>query len=137
MKIERQIEKDGLIVTHFGGLHTYNDAFEALNELDELNRGKKFIYEIVINDDDIELSFSREEEQLLIKKVETTYNKFSLGALAVVACNDFIFGMSRLLEISIQNELIAISVFRSEALARMWIDEIKELHNQRLHEDRS
>ena len=137
MKIERKIEKDGLIVTHFGGLHTYNDAVEALNELDELNKGKKAIYEIVINDDDIELSFSRKEEQLLIEKVETTYTKFSLGALAVVACNDLIFGMSRSLEISIRNELITISVFRSEAHARMWIDEIKELHNHRLHEDRS
>ena len=74
---------------------------------------------------------------MLIKKVGTIYTNFSLGALAVVACNDFIFGMRRLLEMSIRNELIAISVFRSEALARMLIDEIRELHSQRFHEDRS
>ncbi len=26
MKKQREIDKDGLIVTHFGGLHTYDDA---------------------------------------------------------------------------------------------------------------
>ncbi|MDB9822273.1 hypothetical protein OAC89_01055 [Deltaproteobacteria bacterium] len=130
MKIKRQIEKDSLVVTHFGGLHTYNDAIEALNELFEVNRGRKSIYEIVINNDDIKLDFSREEEQLLIKKVESTYAKFDIGALAVVARSAFVFALSRMLEMSIHNERIAISIFRSETLARKWIQEIKGLHNQ-------
>ena len=37
MKKQRRVEKDGLIVTHFGGLHTYADAKEALDELLEIN----------------------------------------------------------------------------------------------------
>ena len=137
MKIKRQVENDGLIITHFGGLYTYRDAFEALSELFELNKGRRSIYEIVINDDDIKLDFSRAEEQSLIKKVESTYTQFDIGALAVVASSDLVFGLSRMLEISIHNEFIAISVFRSETLARKWIQEIRELHKQRLHDDRS
>jgi hypothetical protein len=133
MKLKREIEQDGLVVTHFGGLHTYDDAIEALNELYELNKGEKSIYEIVINEDDIELEISKDEGQLLIGKVESTYEKFEIGALAIVANSDFVFGMSRRLEISIHNERIAISVFRSEGLARTWIQEIRDLHSQGPH----
>jgi hypothetical protein len=85
MKKQRKIENDGLIVTHFGGLHSYKDAEEALNELIEINKGKKQIYEIAINYDDIKLDFKREEERILIKKVESTFGKFERGALAIVA----------------------------------------------------
>ena len=137
MKIKRQIEKDGLIVTHFGGLHTYNDAVEAFDELVELNKGSKSIFEIAVNDDDIKMDFSREEEESLVSKINATFSKFDMGALAIVASSDLVFGLSRVIEMSIQNERIAISVFRSEALARKWIQEIKELHNQQLHENRS
>jgi hypothetical protein len=96
----------------------------------DLNKGNESIYEVVINEEDISLHFTKEEEQLLIKKVESVYSSFLNGALAVVANNDFVFGMSRLLEFSIQNERIAISIFRSEELARRWIDEIRELHSK-------
>ena len=137
MKKQRQIEKDGLIVTHFGGLHTYDDAEEALNELLEINNDPDQIYEIVINDDDIILSFSRGEEKLLIDKVKSIYGKFQKGALAIVAESDIIFGLSRMLGISIENEFIAVSVFRSEDLARKWIEEIRKLHNQGQRGDRS
>ncbi len=137
MKLKRQLEKDGLIVTRFGGVQTYNDVFEALKELSELNKGRESVYEIVINDDDIDINISREEEQLLISNVEHTYAKFDIGALAVVANSSFVFGLSRMLEMSIQNERIAISVFRSEELARKWIQDIRGLHNERLHKHRS
>ena len=137
MKLKRQLEKDGLIVTRFGGVQTYNDVFEALKELSELNKGRESVYEIVINDDDININISREEEQLLISNVEHTYAKFDIGALAIVANSDFVFALSRLLEMSIQNERIVISVFRSEELARKWIQDIRGLHNQRLQKDRS
>lgn len=133
----RQIEKDGLVVTRFSGRHTYKDASKTLDELCELNKGNIEIYEIVINDNDIILDFSREEEKLLYSKVESTFANFVRGALAVVADNDLVFGLSRMLEISIQNERIAIAVFRSEALARKWIQEIRELHTEELHKDRS
>jgi len=95
-----------------------------------LNKGKESIYEIVINLDDIKLQFTRGEEQLLYDKVESTYSTFAKGALAVVASSDFVFAMSRLLENSIQNERIAISVFRSDELARRWIIEMRELHGK-------
>ncbi len=130
MKISRQIKNDNVIVTRFGRLHTYQDAAEALEELLEINSGNDSIYEIVINDDDIKLQFTKEEEQLLIKKVESVYSKFLFGALAIVAAADFVFGMSRFLENFIENERIAITVFRTEAVARDWIEEIKELHGR-------
>ena len=133
MKTKRQVEQDGLIVTHFCGLHTYKDAIKALNELVELNDGRKSIYEIIVNDEDIKLEFSREEEQDLIGKVESNYAKYDNGALAVVAYSDFVFGMSRMLEISVHNERMAISVFRSEELARKWIGEIKGLQSRQPH----
>ncbi len=133
MKKQRQIEETGLIITHFGGLHTYNDAEEALDALLEINKGKKHIYEIVINDDDIKLDFSRVEEKFLIEKVKSTFSNFERGALAIVASYDFVFGMSRLLEISIENEQIAVAVFRSEELARKWIQEIRTMHDQALN----
>jgi hypothetical protein len=135
MKKQRQIEKDGLIVTHFGGLHSYKDAEEALNELREINKGKKQIYEIVINDDDIKLDFNRAEEQNVNEKVKSTFEKFERGALAVVARHDFVFGLSRMLEINIGNEQIAVAVFRSEDLARKWIQEMRAMHNQALNSD--
>ncbi|MBU0985826.1 MAG: hypothetical protein KKH68_01125 [Proteobacteria bacterium] len=135
MKKQRQIEKDGLIVTHFGGLHTYEDAAEALNELLEINKGKKQIYEIVINDDDIKLDFTRVEEQLIFGKVKSTFENFDHGALAVVANHDIVFGLSRMLAITIENEQIAVSVFRSEDLARKWIQEMRAMHNQALNSD--
>jgi hypothetical protein len=54
---QRRREKDKLIVTHFGGRHTYHDALAALVGLLELNAGNDHIYEIVINDDDLQLDF--------------------------------------------------------------------------------
>ncbi len=135
MKKLRKIEEDGLIVTHFGGRHTYNDAEEALSELLEINKGKKQIYEIVINDDDIKLDFTRAEEQLISDKIKYAFEKLEHGALAVVANSDFVFGLTRMLSITIENEQIVISVFRSESLARKWIQEIRMLHNQALNSD--
>ena len=132
MKKQRQIEKDGLIVTHFGGVHTYDDAKEALNDLLEINKGNKHIYEIVINDDDIILDFSRAEEQYIIDKVKSTFEKFERGALAVVANHDFVFALSRMLASNIENERIVVSVFRSEDLARKWIGEMRAMHTQAL-----
>ncbi len=131
MKKQRYIEKNGLIVTRFSGEHTYNDAAEALDEILKINSGKNEIYEIVINDDDIKLKISRDESDLLHKKVKSTFEKFDHGALAIVAIHDLVFGMSRMLEMSIVNEKIAVAVFRSENLARKWIQEIKAMHSKR------
>ena len=130
MKIKREIEKDGLIVTHFGGPHTFKDAEAALNELLEINRNKNQIYEIVVNHDDLVLQITRTEEQLISKTVKNTFQQFERGALAVVPKNDYIFGLTRMLSTTIDNEHIPISVFRSETLARKWIQEMRDLHNQ-------
>ena len=135
MKTGRIVEKDGLIITHFGGLHTYADAIEALDELLEINKGKRQIYEIVINEEDIKLDVSREEEQLINRRVISTFENFERGALAVVAKTDLVFALTRMLSTIIENERIAISVFRSEDLARKWIQEIRAMHNQALNED--
>lgn len=129
MKRQRQAEKDGLIVTHFGGLHTYDNAKEALEELPLINHNKKQIYEIVINDDDIKLDFSREEEQHLIDKVKSIFGKFERGALAIVTNHDLVFGLSRMLEMTIENEQIVVSLFRTEDSARKWIQEAREMYN--------
>ncbi len=128
MTTHRHVEKDGLIVTRFSGRHTYKDALDALSELLELNEGRQDIYEIVINDDPIELVFSREEEKQLFENVRMTFKNFNRGALAIVANNDLVFALSRMLEVSIESDKIAVAVFRSEALARKWIDEIRQLH---------
>lgn len=130
MKQQRHIEKDGLIVTRFGGQHTYRDAAEALAEIHRLKSGENDIYEIVINDDDIKLDFTREEMDLIVNEVTTTFEQFDHGALAIVANHDLVFGMSRMLEMSIVNEKIAVAVFRSESLARKWIQEIRAMHGQ-------
>ncbi|MDY6989483.1 MAG: hypothetical protein SWQ30_15665 [Thermodesulfobacteriota bacterium] len=130
MKKQRQSEKDGLIVTYFCGLHTYEDAVEALNELLEMNRGAKQIYEIVINEADMKLNFTRAEEQLITDKAKATFENFERGALAVVANHDVIFGLSRMLATTIENDQIAVSVFRTEGLAREWIQEMREMHDQ-------
>jgi hypothetical protein len=67
---------------------------------------------------------------MITGKVISTFEHFERGALAVVANSDYIFGLTRMLTATVENELIAISVFRSEALARKWIQEIRELHNK-------
>ena len=53
MKISRYREPTGLILTHFGSRHTYDDAVNALNELTEITKGSSRIYEIVIHEDDL------------------------------------------------------------------------------------
>ncbi len=132
MKKQRYIENNGLIVTRFGGQHTYHDAVEALEEIPRINSSNKEIYEIVINDDDIKLDFTKEEVELITKKVKSTFEKYECGGLAIVASHDLVFGMSRMLEMSIINEKIAVAVFRSEELARKWIQEIRAMHDPQL-----
>lgn len=136
MKKQRRVEKDGLIVTHFGGLHTYADAKEALDELLRINKGKKEIYEIVINEDDIELQFSTTEEQLISQKVNSTFEKFERGALAVVAGSDYVFGMTRMVDNDTEENHIAVSVFRTEDSARKWIQNLMAVHDRLLKTDR-
>ena len=132
MKLKRHKEKDNLIITHFGGRHTYDDAIAALDELLEMNKGNKEIYEIVINDDDIDLDFTQGQINLLANKIKSVFKTFETGASAVVAKKDFVFGMCRMLQSMIENHRIAVSAFRSEELARQWIQEIRTLHNHRL-----
>lgn len=129
MKISREMESAGLVVTHFGGKHTYDDAIDALNEIQELHREKKDIYEIVIHSDDMKTHLSSEEISRLRENVIKTFSDFDKGAIAFVCNQDLIFGLCRQLEIMMDNEKIAISVFRSEDLARKWIDEIKAVQN--------
>ena len=125
MKKQRWVEKDGLIVTSFGGLHRYKDADAAIREVVELNKDRKQLYELVINDDDLDLDISNEEGRMLIELIKSTYKNFERCVMAVVATKDDVFGMSRMLELSIGNERMAVSVFRSEALARSWIQEMR------------
>ncbi len=128
MKLKRHIEKDKLIITEFGGRHTYDDAIDALDELIDINKGNKEIYEIVINSDDIELDFTQRQVSLLSDKIKSVFQNFERGASAVVANKDFIFGMCRMLQAMIDNDRIAVSAFRTEELARLWIQEIRSLH---------
>jgi hypothetical protein len=69
------------------------------------------------------------------KRVISTFETSERGALAVVAKNDMVFALTRMLSTTIENERIAISVFRSEELARKWIQEIRTIHNQALNPD--
>ena len=130
MAISRKKEEDGLIVTLFSGTHTYNDAVQALDDLLLINRDEHEIFELVINSRDIELVFSRSEEKLIAEKIEETFSHFESGGLAIVAKTDLVFGLSRVLQSSIENERIAVAVFRSEELARRWIEEVRYLHTQ-------
>jgi hypothetical protein len=52
MKIKRTIEESGLVITHFGGKHTYEDAIDALHELEKIHEGRNDLYEIAVNADD-------------------------------------------------------------------------------------
>ena len=134
---DRTVDEDGLIVTRFSGTHTYEDAVQALDAILAINKNYSEIYEIVINEDDIRLEFIEDELKQLNAKVESTFANFERGGLAVVSNIDFIFGMTRMLGSSIKNESIAIAVFRTEKLAREWIQEIRELHNRQSHQDQA
>ena len=133
MKLKRQKEKDNLIITHLGGHHTYDDAIAALDELLEMNKGNKEIYEIVINSDDMEIDFTQGQISLLAETLKSVFQNFERGASAVVANKDFILGMCRMVQAMIDNDRIAVSAFRTEELARQWIQEIRTLHNQSTH----
>jgi len=130
MATHRIKEEDGLIVTRFSGKHTFRDASLALDELLVLNTGESEIFELVINSEDIEIAFTRVEEKLIAEKTEDAFSQFESGGLAIVAKTDLVFGLSRVLQSSIDNERIAIAVFRSEELARKWIEEVRYLHTQ-------
>lgn len=130
MIISRYRESSGLVVTHFGSRHTYDDAINALNELIEMTKGSPEIYEIVIHEDDITIDVSDTQIVSLQEKVLSTFQNYQKGALAFVADIDLVFGLCRQLEIMMENADIAISVFRSEELARKWIKEIQTIHNK-------
>jgi hypothetical protein len=125
------METSGLVVTHFGGIHTYNDAIDALQEILEMHRGRRDIYEIIIHSDDIEIQLTSERISMLREEVKKTFLNFEKGALAFVCNTDLMFGLCRQLEMTMDNEKIAISVFRSEGLARSWVDEIKTIHEKK------
>ena len=128
MIIKRYVEPDGLIVTHFGGKHTFKDAVDALKDLSTLNAGNSEIYEIVINNEDIAIEFGKQEISNIAEVVENAFSQFDRGGLAIVAQNSLAFGLSRMLEMSIINDQITIAVFRTELLARQWIAEMRMLH---------
>ncbi|MCP4159199.1 MAG: hypothetical protein GY760_03920 [Deltaproteobacteria bacterium] len=129
MKISRIVEKDGLIVTHFGGIQTLEHIINALNELIEINKGKKIIFELVINSDDVKLKLSRDDEFWLTTKLKETFEIHEFGVLAVVSNDDFVFGITRMLAARIEPH-ICVAVFRTEKLAREWIKEIRLEHNK-------
>ncbi len=129
MKISRIIEDDGLIVTHFGGIQTLEHVINALDELSEINKGKKKIYELVINSDDVKLKLSRDDEFWLTTKLKDTFEMHEFGVLAVVSNDDFVFGITRMLAARIDPH-ICVAVFRTEELAREWIKEIRSEYNK-------
>ena len=130
MKISRYREPSGLILTHFGSRHTYEDAIGALSELSEINKGSPEIYEIVIHEEDLLIDVSREKIEELKERVKEAFRSYRKGAVAFVAKKDLIFGMCRQLELIMDNEKIAIAVFRTEQLAREWIKEIQHIHRK-------
>ena len=130
MKISRYREPSGLILTHFGKRHTYDDAIGALTEITEMTEGSSEIYEIIIHDDDFSIDVSEDSLKSLPGKVQSTFGTYARGALAFVANIDLVFGLCRQLEMLMENAAIQVAVFRSEALARSWIAEIQSLHGQ-------
>lgn len=127
MKISRHREPSGLVVTRFGGRHTYEDANAALLELREMTGESPSVYEIVVHDDDLTIDLSRAEVEALKSDVISTFSSYQRGGLAFVANVDVVFGLCRQLEFMMENARIAISVFRSEELARQWIEEIRSI----------
>ena len=115
-------------MTHFGNLHTYDDAINALSELNEMTKGSSEVYEIVIHEDDFKIDVDKNQIKSIRSKVKSTFQHYNKGALAFVANTDLIFGLCRQLEIMMDNDRIAVSVFRSEKLARKWIKEIQAMH---------
>ena len=117
-------------MTHFGNRHTYEDAIDALDELNALTEGSSEIYEIVIHEDDLIIDVKKDQIKSLRGKVQSTFKKYQKGALAFVANTDLVFGLCRQLQIMMENDSIAVSVFRSEELARSWIKEIQSIHKR-------
>ena len=82
---------------------------------------------IVINDEDLDLVITNQETRDLAMNVAAAFSRYKYGALAIVASSSFVFGMSRMLELSIDNERMPVAVFKTEALARAWIAEVRQL----------
>lgn len=126
MTMQRKVDSEGIIVTHFSGTHTYADAVKALEELKEMNPSTSEIYEIVLNDDNLKIKFNKEETQRIGTAVESAFSAYTRGGLAIVAKHDLAYGLSRMLEMSIHNDAISIAVFRNEKDARDWIYSIRQ-----------
>ena len=93
-----------------------------------MTQGSSEIYEIVIHEDDLSIDVNDTQIISIRDKVKSTFVNYKKGALAFVANTDFIFGLCRQLEIMMENVNIAVSVFRSEELARQWIKEMQSIH---------
>lgn len=119
MEIKRVVEKNGLIVSHFSGVQSFQDAVDAISELTKINKYRG-IFEIVIHEDLI-LDFEKEKEVDLAITLKETFDQFDYGALAIVSDDDFVFAISRMVSAYIDLH-IDVSVFKSEDLAREWMD---------------
>ena len=131
MKISRYREPSGLILTHFGNRHTYEDAVGALDELTEMTKGSTVVYEIVIHEDDFTIDVKNDQIEAIRNKVYSTFQQYNKGALAFVSNIELVFGLCHQLQIMMKNENVVVSVFRTEGLARQWIKEIKSVHGAR------
>lgn len=119
METKRVVEENGLIVTRFSGVQSFQDAVDAISELTEINKYRG-IYEIVIHEDLI-LGFEKENELEIAAKLKETFDMFDYGALAIVSDDDFVFAMSRMVSAYIDLH-IEVGVFRSESSARKWME---------------
>jgi hypothetical protein len=126
MEIKRVVEKNGLIVSHFSGVQSFQDAVDAISELTKINKYRG-IFEIVIHEDLI-LDFEKEKEQDLAITLKETFDQFDYGALAIVSDDDFVFAISRMVSAYIDMH-IEVAVFRSEDLAREWMDRKMSIFN--------
>jgi hypothetical protein len=130
MKISRQQEPSGLVLTRFGGNHSYEDATNALTELVQMTEESGQVFEIVVHQDDFTIDLEDEQIINLREKVRSAFNSYKKGGLAFVSNKDLVFGFCRQLGLMMENENIAIAVFRTEELAREWIKEIQVIQNQ-------
>ena len=130
MKISRQQEPSGLVLTRFGGNHSTEDALDALTELVQMTEKSGQVYEIVVHEDDFTIDLGDEQIIDIRERVRLAFTNYKKGGLAFVSNKDLIFGLCRQLGLMMDNENIAVAVFRTEELARKWIEEIQSLQNE-------
>ena len=123
MGYERRVV-DGVVQTIVEGCMTVDGCVNSIRELDGFIADNR-LYEMVIYRPGVTADLEFNHQTRIMREAIEMLSPLDHCAVAFVADLDFVYGMCRQLQLQIENDRILMSVFRTEATAWAWINEMR------------